>query len=676
MEHLAAATERTDCRVVIRGVDGSGKTTMLNRYIDTLDDEVSFATIDENCADSKQFYAAFLEQLGFNDITGSVRELRRITREFLIHRCLAGDPVLLIIDNAHLVPPSVFEQLRWISETKVEDRRVLSVVLAGSSDLDRVINSPAMSGAKFRRNVDFNIRACSEEETVAYIVHRLKLAGDVDSVKFSKGAHALIHRYSGGNPRVINRLCNSLLTEAHALHSRVIAEDLVRDVADSSQLLPHVVPLSKRGRRKTDLKSKQMVPDQTIEEFINQREAPFNTPAKKTSAGPTLPDADVIQLLEQVTMLSEQLGDLRSEANQALSEVDSRDEVIRELQQKVDALQDQIEELKTEADRALSEVDSRDEKISELQQKGAALQDQTGKLRDEKKQAERETTARTKDLNVLQRKFDAQIEMAKKQARLVAKEADEISRLKKALSDSKKEMGDARKALQKSERDSRKAARKAAADLKLANKRAAQADDLEKSNAALTEELESKTDQIDSLEKAVGEFEVRLQESTDERELLRVDEVAFKELETAVSEKDALIEALQAELAARAEVDTPTQAVLPEELDAQTSSSSKQGSNAAIEAFEVVRNGKIEQVLKVHECPPRIMIGRSEDSELCLDSKFVSRHHALIHCSGDGVHIEDLNSFNGTLVNSKKITRCALRPDDNVILGDCQIRPR
>jgi chromosome segregation ATPase len=151
-----------------------------------------------------------------------------------------------------------------------------------------------------------------------------------------------------------------------------------------------------------------MVPDQTIEEFINQREAPFNTPAKKTSAGPTLPDADVIQLLEQVTMLSEQLGDLRSEANQALSEVDSRDEVIRELQQKVDALQDQIEELKTEADRALSEVDSRDEKISELQQKGAALQDQTGKLRDEKKQAERETTARTKDLNVLQRKFDAQ----------------------------------------------------------------------------------------------------------------------------------------------------------------------------------------------------------------------------------------------------------------------------
>jgi len=426
----------------------------------------------------------------------------------------------------------------------------------------------------------------------------------------------------------------------------VITEDLVRTVADSSQLLPHVVPLSKKGRRKTDPKLKQETLDQTIEECINQREAPFNTPAKNIPAGPTLPDADVIRLLEQVTMLSEQLGELRLEAN-----------------------------------RALSKVDSRDKKISELQQKDAALQDQLGELRSEKKQTERDIRAREKDFNKLQQRFDAQVKKTEKQAHIVAGNADEISWLKKSASASKKAMADANKALQKSEKDSEKASKKSVADLKLANKRATLADALEKNNAMLAKEIEKKANQIDSLNSALGDLEKRLQESEDACELLRVNEAALRESEMSVSEKDAHIAALQAEITAYTEVDTSTQALLPEELDAPTSSSvnqdsAPQESSAAVVAFEVVRNGKIEQVLKVHECPPRIMIGRGVDSELCLSSKFVSRHHALIFCSGDDIHIEDLNSFNGTLVNFKKIARCELRPNDIVVIGDYQIRPR
>ena len=73
--------------------------------------------------------------------------------------------------------------------------------------------------------------------------------------------------------------------------------------------------------------------------------------------------------------------------------------------------------------------------------------------------------------------------------------------------------------------------------------------------------------------------------------------------------------------------------------------------------------------------PSRIMVGRSEDSELCLNSKFVSRHHALIFYSAECIYIEDLNSFNGTLVNAKKIVRCELHPEDKVIVGDYQLRP-
>ncbi len=70
------------------------------------------------------------------------------------------------------------------------------------------------------------------------------------------------------------------------------------------------------------------------------------------------------------------------------------------------------------------------------------------------------------------------------------------------------------------------------------------------------------------------------------------------------------------------------------------------------------------------------MIGRSDDSELCLRSKFVSRHHALIFLARQRAYIEDLRSYNGTVVNAKKISRRNLKPDDTITIGDFELRPR
>ena len=70
------------------------------------------------------------------------------------------------------------------------------------------------------------------------------------------------------------------------------------------------------------------------------------------------------------------------------------------------------------------------------------------------------------------------------------------------------------------------------------------------------------------------------------------------------------------------------------------------------------------------------MIGRAEDSELCLCGSFVSRHHALIVLSNDGVFIEDLKSFNGTIVNGTRVTRREISPGDKIIIGDYELRTK
>lgn len=70
----------------------------------------------------------------------------------------------------------------------------------------------------------------------------------------------------------------------------------------------------------------------------------------------------------------------------------------------------------------------------------------------------------------------------------------------------------------------------------------------------------------------------------------------------------------------------------------------------------------------------RILIGRSYDNDIAIDSDFVSRHHALLVRRKSGTTLTDLNSTNGTYVSSRRVFVCALRHDDVVSIGNHRIK--
>ncbi len=65
----------------------------------------------------------------------------------------------------------------------------------------------------------------------------------------------------------------------------------------------------------------------------------------------------------------------------------------------------------------------------------------------------------------------------------------------------------------------------------------------------------------------------------------------------------------------------------------------------------------------------RMLIGRSDFNDLCIDSRFVSRHHALLVRHGSACLLMDLNSVNGTFVNSRRVSNHVLRDADVVRIG-------
>jgi pSer/pThr/pTyr-binding forkhead associated (FHA) protein len=64
-----------------------------------------------------------------------------------------------------------------------------------------------------------------------------------------------------------------------------------------------------------------------------------------------------------------------------------------------------------------------------------------------------------------------------------------------------------------------------------------------------------------------------------------------------------------------------------------------------------------------------MVIGRTADNDLQVDSKIVSRHHCQITTSLEGSTIEDLNSTNGIYLKGRRIRRHKFSDGDMVKIG-------
>ena len=68
-----------------------------------------------------------------------------------------------------------------------------------------------------------------------------------------------------------------------------------------------------------------------------------------------------------------------------------------------------------------------------------------------------------------------------------------------------------------------------------------------------------------------------------------------------------------------------------------------------------------------------LIIGRENDSDIVIAEPNVSRHHAVISSTAEGVFIEDLGSANGTFVNSAPIVQVQIKHLDTIQIGSSML---
>ncbi len=67
--------------------------------------------------------------------------------------------------------------------------------------------------------------------------------------------------------------------------------------------------------------------------------------------------------------------------------------------------------------------------------------------------------------------------------------------------------------------------------------------------------------------------------------------------------------------------------------------------------------------------PGRVIVGRTPDNDVHIDSRFISRHHCQVITTTHSCVVEDLNSTNGIFVKSNRVRRHLLNDGDVVLIG-------
>jgi len=225
----------TDGFVVITGEIGSGKTTLLETFLRELEKDVVVAQVAQTQVSPIEFLQAVLVQFGFSPFKMRKAELIATLNQFLVEQYAAGRKVLLIVDEAQNLSNRVLEEIRLLSGVETTKEKVLRIILAGQPELNEKLDAPELIQLMQRIRLRFHLTALTPEETQAYILHRLEVAGAHGRQLFTPETMPVIFRYSGGVPRLVNTLCDTALMIAFSAGEPEVTQDGLKAAIDELQ---------------------------------------------------------------------------------------------------------------------------------------------------------------------------------------------------------------------------------------------------------------------------------------------------------------------------------------------------------------------------------------------------------------------------------------------------------
>jgi len=232
--------------IVLTGESGTGKTTLLRRLLDRLQDYgVSSSYVFHPRLDTLDFLEFILKDFGVSCPSGRKGEVLHALQHWLLQRHQAGDTPVAIVDEAQALRAATLDELRLLLNLESAGGKLMQIVLAGQPELEEKLRRPELRQLRQRVMFRCHLPRLTLEQTSAYIQSRLEIAGLRERELFPRETVAEIYQHSKGIPRTINLLGEHAIINAYADQKRSVSPGDILYIASDFGLVENPLKLGK-----------------------------------------------------------------------------------------------------------------------------------------------------------------------------------------------------------------------------------------------------------------------------------------------------------------------------------------------------------------------------------------------------------------------------------------------
>jgi len=224
LEALIYAVLHDEGIVKVSGEVGSGKTMLCRVLMERLPRHVDTIYLATASLARDEILQAIADDLKLGLSSERAAVALRELQEHLITLYGAGRRVVILIDEAHVMPDETLEQVRLLSNLESNRHKLLQIVLFGQPELDATLAKASLRQLRDRITHSFRMRPLAPPEVGKYLSFRMRAAGYRGPDVFTARAVARIARAAGGLTRRINILADKSLLCAFTENTHAVTE--------------------------------------------------------------------------------------------------------------------------------------------------------------------------------------------------------------------------------------------------------------------------------------------------------------------------------------------------------------------------------------------------------------------------------------------------------------------
>lgn len=214
LKSMKTALLGSDAVVALMGPAGIGKSALVNRALDSLSKNLRVIRMPRARLGHDEVLDFLLSELEVAQVPRSTIRKVLLCRELLAQLSRSGRGLCIVVEDAERIGEDAMVELEALTAADGHDDQGARIALQGSKALHDMLETPALNRLAQRTRLRFKVEPLGAGELLAYVKHGFRLAGAEYEQIFADDVAPSLHELSGGVPRLVNNLIDTVLAAA------------------------------------------------------------------------------------------------------------------------------------------------------------------------------------------------------------------------------------------------------------------------------------------------------------------------------------------------------------------------------------------------------------------------------------------------------------------------------